>query len=68
QNRITTENHASMIPVQSIEQTTTIKIHKSNTNIAQNDKIKYYLLENALKNLPLWTPIDIENYLLADPV
>ncbi|CAG8847419.1 13573_t:CDS:1, partial [Gigaspora margarita] len=68
QNRITTENHASMIPVRSIEQATTIKIHKSNTNIAQNDKIKYYSLENALKDLPLWTPIDIENYLLADPV
>ncbi|CAG8845386.1 13191_t:CDS:2, partial [Gigaspora margarita] len=68
QNKITTENHASIIPVRSIEQAITIKIHKSNTNIEQNNKIKYYQLENALKNLPLWTPIDIENYLLADPV
>ncbi|CAG8789107.1 28598_t:CDS:2, partial [Gigaspora margarita] len=68
QNEITTKNHASLTPVRSIEQAVTIKIYKRNTHIISNNKIKYRQLENALKDLPLWTPLDIENFLLADPV
>ncbi|CAG8540203.1 25712_t:CDS:2 [Gigaspora rosea] len=68
QNKITAKNHASITPVRKIEQAITIKIHKANTYIMPNDEFKYNRLENALEDLPLWIPIDIENYLPIDPV
>ncbi|CAG8547306.1 20451_t:CDS:2 [Gigaspora rosea] len=68
QNKITTENHASTFPVRNIEDGIKVKIHQSNIFVTLDDKIKYHQLENALNDLPLWTPIDIENYLPTTPV
>uniref|UniRef100_U9T5Z8 Uncharacterized protein n=1 Tax=Rhizophagus irregularis (strain DAOM 181602 / DAOM 197198 / MUCL 43194) TaxID=747089 RepID=U9T5Z8_RHIID len=42
---ITAINHASESPIRSIDQATTIKIHKRNTWITPLDKSKYYHLE-----------------------
>ncbi|CAG8514112.1 12933_t:CDS:2, partial [Gigaspora rosea] len=48
--------------------TITIKIHKANSYIMPNDEFKYNQLENVLKDLPQWIPIDIENFLPTDSV
>ncbi|PKC56386.1 hypothetical protein RhiirA1_542128 [Rhizophagus irregularis] len=65
---ITAINHASESPIRSIDQATTIKIHKRNTWITPLDKSKYYHLEQVLVNSSLWKHIDIEEYLPIDPV
>ncbi|PKK53868.1 hypothetical protein RhiirC2_803118 [Rhizophagus irregularis] len=65
---ITAINHASESPIRSIDQATTIKIHKQNTWITPLDKSKYYHLEQVLVNSSLWKHIDIEEYLPIDPV
>jgi hypothetical protein len=68
QHDTTAVNHASEVPVRNVDQATTIKIHKKNIWIAPIDKTKYYQLENILTDLPLWKPVDIEEYLPIDPV
>ena len=65
---VTAVNHASESPIRSINQTTTIKVHKRNTWIAPVDKTKYYHLEQVLINLQPWEPVDIEEYLPNNPV
>src|SRR5205085_6625535 len=68
QRDTTAVNHASEGPVRTVEQSTTIKIHKKNIWIAPIDKTKYYHLENSLIDLPPWKPVDIEEYLPINPV
>ena len=68
QRNITAANHASESPVRSIDEATTVKIHKRNIWITPVDKTKYYHLEQLLINLPLWKPVDLEEYLPMDPV
>ena len=68
QRDITAVNHASELPVRSIDEATTVKIHKRNIWITPVDKTKYYHLEQLLTNLPLWKPVDLEEYLPIDPV
>ncbi len=65
---ITAMNHASETPIRTIDQATTIKVHKKNIWVTPVDKDKYYHLEQLLINLPLWKLVDIEEYLPTDPV
>ncbi|GBB97525.1 hypothetical protein RclHR1_00300004 [Rhizophagus clarus] len=65
---ITAKNHASENPVRSIDKAVTVKIHKKNIWVAPVDKTKYNHLKNLLIDLPSWKPVDIEEYLPADPV
>jgi hypothetical protein len=65
---ITATNHASETPIRTIDQATTIKIHNKNIWVTPIDKNKYYQLEQLLINLPMWKPIDIEDYLPTDPM
>jgi hypothetical protein len=65
---ITAANHVSESPIRSIDQATTIKVHKQNIWITPVDKAKYYYLEQLLNNLPPWKPVDIEEYLPNNPV
>jgi len=51
-----------------IDQATTVKIHKQNVWVTSIDKNKYYHLIQLLTDLPPWKPVDIEEYLPADPV
>ncbi|CAG8835827.1 7150_t:CDS:1, partial [Racocetra persica] len=46
-------NHTSTVPIRSIEQATTIKIHKNSSQIILDNKIKYHYLEVILKDLLL---------------
>ena len=67
--RVTTaKNHASETPVRSIDKAVTVKVHKKNIWVTPVDKTKYNHLENLLIDLPSWKPVDIEEYLLNDPV
>ena len=68
QRDTTAVKHASEGPVWTVDQSTTIKIHKKNIWIAPIDKTKYYHLKNSLIDLPPWKPVDIEEYLPIDPV
>lgn len=68
QRDIAAVNHASESPVRSIDQATTIKIHKRNIWVTPVDKTKYYHLEQLLDNLSPWEPVDIEEYLPNNPV
>ena len=68
QRDITAANHASEIPVRTIDQATTVKIYKKNIWVSPVDKLKYDHLRNLLTNLPLWKTVDIEEYLPDDPV
>ena len=68
QREITAINHASDTPVRTIDQATTVKIHKQNFWVTFIDKNKYYHLIQLLTDLPSWKPIDIEEYLPSDPV
>jgi len=61
-------NHASETPIQTVDQTTTIKIHNQNIWVTPADKAKYYHLEYLLADLSLWEPVDIEEYLPTNPV
>ncbi|GES98595.1 hypothetical protein GLOIN_2v1782174 [Rhizophagus clarus] len=65
---ITAKNHASENPVRSIDKAVTVKIHKKNIWVAPVDKTKYNHLKNLLIDLPSWKPVNIEEYLPADPV
>ncbi|CAB4385506.1 unnamed protein product [Rhizophagus irregularis] len=65
---ITAKNHASEIPIRTIDQATTIKVHKKNIWITPIDKNKYYHLEQSLIDLLPWEPVDIEEYLPTDPM
>ena len=65
---VTAANLASETPVRTIDQATTVKVHKRNIWITPIDKTKYYNLERILIDLPLRKPIDIEEYLPNDPV
>ncbi|CAB4395231.1 unnamed protein product [Rhizophagus irregularis] len=67
-HNVTAVNHASEFPIRSIDQATTIKVHKCNIWVTPIDKTKYYRLEQLLSNLPPWKPVDIEEYLPNDPV
>ncbi len=64
----TAMNHASESPIRSVDKATTIKVHKQNIWITPVDKTKYYHLEQLLIDLPLWKPVDLEEYLPNDPV
>ncbi|GET04088.1 uncharacterized protein LOC105326236 [Rhizophagus clarus] len=64
---ITAKNHASENPVRSIDKAVTVKIHKKNIWVAPVDKTKYNHLKNLLIDLPSWKPVNIEEYLPADP-
>ena len=68
QRDITGRNHALEVPVRTIDQSTTIRIHKRNIWVAPIDKGKYYRFECFLTNLLPWIPVDIEEYLPTDPV
>jgi hypothetical protein len=68
QRAITAVNHASETPVRTIDQATTVKIHKKNIWVTPVDKIKYNNLKGLLTDLPSWKPVDIEEYLPTDPV
>jgi hypothetical protein len=68
QRNITAVNHTSEVPIRSIDQAATIKIHNQNIWIMPVDKTKYFHLEQLLINLPIWKPVDIEEYLPNDPV
>ncbi|UZO06125.1 uncharacterized protein OCT59_026456 [Rhizophagus irregularis] len=67
-HNVTAVNYASESPIRSIDQATTIKVHKCNIWVTPIDKTKYYRLEQLLSNLPPWKPVDIEEYLPNDPV
>ncbi|CAG8781459.1 17150_t:CDS:2, partial [Gigaspora rosea] len=68
QRSITAMNHTSETPVRTVEQATTIQIHKQNFWVTPIDKTKYFHLEQVLTELPLWKPVDIEEFLPTDPV
>ncbi|CAG8844731.1 18720_t:CDS:2, partial [Gigaspora margarita] len=68
QREITAANHASETPIRTVDQATTIQIHKRNFWVTPIDKSKYYNLEQLLNNLPLWKPVDLEEFLPTDPV
>ncbi|CAG8839508.1 23352_t:CDS:2, partial [Gigaspora margarita] len=68
QKEICAINHNSEVPVRSVEDATSIKIHNRNTWIAPINKTKYYDLINILTNTPSWKPIDVEEYLPTDPM
>ncbi|CAG8834796.1 12969_t:CDS:2, partial [Gigaspora margarita] len=55
-----TTNHTSETPVQTVEQATTIQIHKQNFWVTLIDKTKYFYLEQK--------PVNIEEFLPTDPV
>ena len=65
---VTAANLASETPVRTVDQATTVKVHKRNIWNTPIDKTKYYNLERILIDLALWKPIDIEEYLPNDPV
>ncbi|CAG8778960.1 2252_t:CDS:1, partial [Ambispora leptoticha] len=68
QHRNTTAtNHTSETPIQTVSQATTIQIYKENIWITPVDRNKYYHLEQALINLPLWKPVDVKEFLPTDP-
>jgi len=52
QRGITATNHASDTPVRTIDQATTVKIHKQNVWVTSIDKNKYYHLIQLLTDLP----------------
>src|ERR1043166_3028430 len=54
QHDITSRNHASEVPVRTIDQSTTIRIHKRNIWVAPIDKGKYHRLECFLTDLLPW--------------
>ncbi|CAG8509016.1 40401_t:CDS:2 [Gigaspora margarita] len=68
QREITTANHASETPIRTVDQSTTIQIHKQNFWVTPIDKSKYYNLEQLITDLPLWKPVDLEEFLPTDPV
>ncbi|CAG8633361.1 11116_t:CDS:2 [Ambispora leptoticha] len=68
QREITAINHASKTPVRTVDQATTVQIHKRNFWVAPVDRTKYYQLEQLLNDLPLWKPVDLEEFLPTDPV
>ncbi|PKY43086.1 hypothetical protein RhiirA4_508449 [Rhizophagus irregularis] len=55
-------------PIRTIDQATTIKVHKKNVWITSIGKNKSYHLEQSLIDLQLWEPVDIEEYLPTDPI
>src|SRR6266498_2348459 len=61
-------NHASEVPVRTIDQATTIQVHRKNIWVAPIDKNKYYHLEHFLVDSSPWKPVDIEEYLPIDPL
>ncbi|RIB04962.1 hypothetical protein C2G38_2045458 [Gigaspora rosea] len=68
QREITAANHASETSIRTVDQSTTIQIHKQNFWVTPVDKSKYYNLEQLLTDLPLWKPVDLEEFLPTDPV
>ena len=68
QRAITAVNHASETPVRTIDQATTVKIHKKNIWVTPVNKTKYNNLKCLLTDLPSWKPVNIEEYLPNDPV
>ena len=68
QHNITAINHASETPVRTIDQATTVNIHKKNIWVTPVDKTKYNNLKSLLMDSPSWKPVDIEEYLPNDPV
>ena len=68
QRDVTSINHTSESPICSIDQATTIKVHKQNIWVTPVDKTKYNQLEQSLSSLPSWKPVDIEEYLPIGPV
>jgi hypothetical protein len=68
QRDVTAVNHASETPVRTIDQATTVKVHKKNVWVTPVDKTKYYNLKNLLTDLPPWKPVDIEGFLPNNPV
>ncbi|RIB15958.1 hypothetical protein C2G38_2038956 [Gigaspora rosea] len=68
QREITAANHASETSIRTVDQSTTIQIHMQNFWVTPVDKYKYYNLEQLLTDLPLWKPVDLEEFLPMDPV
>ncbi|RIB16181.1 hypothetical protein C2G38_2190717 [Gigaspora rosea] len=55
-------------PVRSIEKATSINIYENNNWINSYNKMKYRKLENILKDLLPWKPINLEKHLPTEPV
>ncbi|RIB02583.1 hypothetical protein C2G38_2049946 [Gigaspora rosea] len=68
QREITASNHASEVPIRSIEKATSVNIYDRNIWINSYIKSKYKEIEAVLQNLPPWKPISLEEYLPTEPM